>query len=97
MTLVYLDENPDWEPWSAAFEGHEQWEEYEPDEPERQPRGGCDYCGTFEDLRENPEPFGGRVCCEGCFLVILGDDEDAPFWRCGEVKFVGQLRRGEPT
>lgn len=73
------DLNLSWEPPVAP--GWEPWEDYGDDEPE--PAGGCAYCPATE-VRESPDPWGGRPCCERCFLLLIGDDRpDAEPWRCG--------------
>lgn len=80
MSLVYLDENPDWEgpnPWADG------WEPWEPDECESVEGACCEYCGTVEDIRELPDPFGHRQCCEGCFSLLIGGEDDDDPWRCG--------------
>lgn len=82
MTL-YADTEGDNISWDGgALPGWEPWEDDEPDESD--PReGGCAYCGALEDIRENPDPFGGQRCCEGCFNQIIGGERDDPPWRCG--------------
>lgn len=81
--LVELDENPDWDddPLRVGLPGWEAWEEYDTDE-RYEPDVGCAYCGNLE-VRENPEPFGGKQCCDPCFNILIGGDEDDPAWRCG--------------
>lgn len=71
------EDNPDWE-------GMPGWEPWEPDEcPEVEDRiGGCDYCGV-PDVRDAPEPFGGKPCCDTCFNLLIGGSADDPPWRCG--------------
>ena len=75
--------------WEAALDlpGFEPWEDDEP-EPER-PAGGCAYCGATE-VREYPEPFGGQLCCEACFNLLIGGEADDPPWRCGNAPSSGQ-------
>jgi hypothetical protein len=76
---IYDDMNPD---WPEALPGWEPWEEdYEVMQIEE---GGCEYCGA-PDVRDNPEPFGGKSCCDGCFNMLIGDERDAPPWRCGNA------------
>lgn len=77
MTSIYDDLNPDWE---SPFD--DQWEPWEPDEDVDVREGGCDYCGA-PDVRENPEPFGGNPCCDGCFNLLVGGSVNDPPWRCG--------------
>jgi hypothetical protein len=62
--------------WDAPdFDG---WEPWEPDEdPDPRPAGACAYCDATE-VRELPEPFGGRDCCETCFARLIGDESDDP-------------------
>lgn len=69
--------NPDWE----VLEGFEPWE---PEEDEPLHEGGCDYCGA-PDVRDGPEPFGGKPCCDTCFALIIGDESDLTPWRCGNA------------
>ena len=80
MSTVYDDMNPDF----STFD--EQWEPWEPDECDEftDTIGGCDFCGA-PDVRENPEPFSGKPCCDQCFNLLIGDDADAPAWRCGNA------------
>ncbi len=74
-------ENPDWHnPLDDIFD--DQWEPWpDDDEPEVRPFG-CEYCGAPE-VRESPEPFGQRRCCDPCFNQLIGGDRDDPPWRCG--------------
>jgi hypothetical protein len=59
--------NPDWEP-PTDLPGWEPWMD---DEPE--PAGvGCEYCPNLE-VRDLPEPFGGKRCCDACFALLIGD------------------------
>ena len=82
MSLVYLDENPDWEgPWRSAFD--DGWEPWEPDEMEAREGACCEFCGTVENIRETPEPFAQKQCCEGCFNLLTGAEYDDPPFRCG--------------
>lgn len=57
------------------------WEPWEPDEVDEVESGGCDYCGD-PNVRDLPEPFGGKPCCDRCFSLLIGGNEDAPSWRC---------------
>jgi hypothetical protein len=83
-TALYADHEGDNISW--AGDDLPGWEPWEPDEDEGdQPSGGCHYCGTFESIRENPEPFGGKKCCEGCFNEIIGGDREDEPWRCGNA------------
>ena len=77
MSTIYDDLNPDWE---SPFD--DQWEPWEPDGPEDVDPQACGYCGA-PDVRESPEPYGGKPCCEACFNLIIGGDEDDASWRCG--------------
>lgn len=72
---VCWDELPGWEPWEG--------DEPEPD----QHVGLCAYCDEADPakIRENPEPWGGRACCEACFNLLIGGSEDDPPWRCGNA------------
>lgn len=83
MSALYADYEGDNVLWTAPFPGIEPWEsdEGEPDEH----LGLCTYCDETDPamMRENPEPFGGKPCCEGCFSVLIGGSEDDPPWRCG--------------
>lgn len=66
--------------WEDVVPG---WEPWEPDDPEPDPPIGCHYCASTE-VREFPDPFGGRPCCEMCFARLIGDESDNPEpWRCG--------------
>lgn len=82
MTALYADTEGDNISWEGALD-LPGWEPWEPDEDDLMPSGGCDYCGTFEDIREYPDPIGGKRCCEGCFNQIIGGERDDPPWRCG--------------
>lgn len=69
------DFNVLWEnPLGEALDGWEPWEQ---DEGDVVPAGGCAYCGATE-VREYPDPFGGRPCCEECFLDLIGDESPRP-------------------
>lgn len=72
MSLYDDTLNPDWEP--PELPG---WEPWEPDEDDEVREGGCAYCGA-PDVRDAPEPFGGKPCCEVCFARIIGDEDDDP-------------------
>lgn len=78
------EDNISWEASAPFLPGQEPWE---PDEDfdDGKPAGACAYCGTNDNIRENPEPFGGQQCCESCFNMLIGGDEDDPPWRCGTV------------
>lgn len=54
--------------WESPLDVLNGWEPWEDDEDEGRPGGGCAYCDSAE-VRELPEPFGGRPCCEECFLA----------------------------
>lgn len=69
MADLYADENISWD---AGLDGFEPWELDDDHEPE--PAGRCAYCGTAE-VRENPDPYGGKPCCEACFSILIGDSE----------------------
>ena len=74
---IYEDLNPDWQ--TLDLPG---WEPWEPDDEPDMPEGGCEYCGA-PDVRDSPDPYGGKVCCELCFLRIIGDEDDDPEpWFC---------------
>lgn len=75
MTLYDDTLNPDWGP--PVLPG---WEPWEPDEDVDMHEGGCDYCGA-PDVRDTPDPFGGKPCCDACFVVLI-DDPGGPPWRC---------------
>lgn len=79
MSLYDDTLNPDWE--TPELPG---WEPWEPDEDDEVRPGGCDYCGA-PDVRDSPDPFGGKPCCDRCFNVIIGGDENDPPWRCGNA------------
>lgn len=85
MMALYDDLNPDWEGGHPSFDSAIQapgWEPWEPDEDdEGMHEGGCDYCGNPE-VRDRPEPFGGKPCCEACFNLLIGGEADDPPWRC---------------
>lgn len=78
---LYDDMNPDWEESVTALPG---WEPWEPDEDEDMHAGGCEYCGA-PDVRDTPEPFGGKPCCDACFVLIVGGVDGEPPWRCGNA------------
>lgn len=70
---IYDDLNPDWEA-PPDLPGWEPWMDYAEDDD----RGtvGCEYCGNPE-VRDTPEPYGGKRCCEVCFRLLTGDgDQD---------------------
>lgn len=80
MTVsVYYDFNPD-------FPMDDSWEPWQDDEPDfdDEYNTGCDFCGNV-DVREYPEPFTGKPCCDSCFNVLIGGNEDDPPWRCGNA------------
>lgn len=79
---LYDPVNPDWEEAEADLPGWEPWEdvEAEPDEV-----GGCDYCGA-PDIRDAPDPFGGKPCCDACFNQLIGGERDDPPWRSPRVR-----------
>lgn len=74
-----LDDNISWE---EELPGFEPWEDYEPDDDPA--ASGCAYCDATE-VRENPDPFGGRPCCEACFNELIGGERNDPPWRCGRA------------
>lgn len=82
---LYDDVNPDWEGGHpvAGFDIGPGWEPWEPEDDEDYGRheGGCAYCDATE-VRDRPEPFGGKPCCEACFNILIGGDADDPPWRC---------------
>lgn len=80
MSLIYVD-NPDWEPDLTPWA--DGWEPWEPDEYDTVEGACCEYCGTVENIRESPDPFGQKQCCEGCFNVLIGGEYDDDPWRCG--------------
>lgn len=75
--------------WESPLDVLDGWEPWEDDEDEDRPAGGCAYCDSAE-VRELPEPFGGRPCCEECFLDLIGDESPRPRvpWRCGTTAIV---------
>lgn len=75
--LRLLDDNPDWLP--AELPG---WEPWEPDEEPDVRECGCAYCGN-PDVRDIPEPYGGKPCCDPCFSMVIGGEPDDRPWRCG--------------
>jgi hypothetical protein len=77
------DINPDWETFDdPSLPGWEPWV-YDLDDDDLHP-GGCDFCGD-PDIRDTPEPFSGKPCCDKCFNVVIGGDVDDPPWRCGNA------------
>lgn len=78
MTMtIYDDINPDFD-----VPVDDQWEPWMDEEaPEVHP-GGCHYCGE-PDVRDVPEPFGGKPCCDRCFNLLIGGEEGDSPWRCG--------------
>lgn len=100
---LYADSEGDNVSWTADLPGYEPWEDddVEPDEH----LGLCAYCDEVDPskMRENPEPFGGKPCCELCFLMLIGDDPDGEPWRCGTLPLSARLseqhgtRNGRPT
>jgi len=75
VSTIHDDLNPDWE---SPFD--DQWEPWEPDEDVDVRECGCAYCGK-PDVRDVPDPFGGKPCCDACFVTLIGDDGGPP-WRC---------------
>lgn len=70
--MTFYDDNPNWEPWPHASEdGWDPWDENE-DELSLLSDDSCGYCGTQTNLREDPDPFGGLVCCNACFDDLVG-------------------------
>ena len=84
MTALYDDLNPDWgqDAYEEALPG---WEPWEPDEADEIQPGGCDYCGA-PDIRDRPEPFGRKPCCDACFNLIIGGEADDPPFRCSRER-----------
>ena len=82
MSLVYF-ENPDWAGGPLPLSEDDGWEPWEPDEQDAVEGACCEYCGTVENIRESPDPFGQKQCCEGCFSVLIGGEYDDAPWRCG--------------
>lgn len=83
MMALYADHEGDNISWEGDLPG---WEPWEPDEEEPDPREytPCHYCTEPNpQMRENPEPFGGKPCCETCFNILIGGTEDDEPWRCG--------------
>lgn len=87
---IYEDMNPDWA--SGVYEQPE-WEPWVEDEVDdsfiTEDPMGCDFCGA-SDVREYPEPYSSKPCCDRCFLRLIGDDElsdSDPIqpWKCGTV------------
>lgn len=70
---IYDEQNPDWDPPISP-----DWEPWEPDECAEVWPTGCEYCGST-DVRDIPEPFGGRQCCEACFLLLIDGKDPIPF------------------
>lgn len=83
---LYDESNPDWgeDACELWLPGQEPWE---PDESEDMHEGGCDYCGA-PDVRDRPEPFGGKPCCDACFNLIIGGEADDPPFRCSRQRSV---------
>jgi len=79
MISMYDDLNPDWGEETPDLPG---WEPWEPDEEDIADPQACAYCGN-PDVRDRPEPFGGKPCCDPCFNILIGGDENDPAWRCG--------------
>lgn len=93
MTWVWV-ENEDWLPdLSADLEGWEPWS-FDPEDMVRE--GGCEYC---EREAVRTEPFGLRRCCDPCFNVLIGGNEDDEPWRCGTLpmRFTFAADRTEAT
>jgi hypothetical protein len=67
---IYADDNIS---WTDPYAGIEPWEPDLEDDDIR-PAGGCAYCDATE-VRELPEPFGGRPCCQECFIILITDKE----------------------
>ena len=78
--MLTLPDNPDWESPEDYLDGWEPWEIY--DELSMRHEAGCEYCGDFE-IRDNPEPFGGKKCCNRCFNQLIGGEPDDPEFKCG--------------
>lgn len=79
---IYDDMNPD---YALGLEDEPRWEPWVDDLDNDQLDGvGCEFCGSPE-VREYSEPFTGKVCCDPCFNMIIGDDPDALPWRCGNA------------
>jgi hypothetical protein len=59
---------------------------------------GCEYCPN-EATRF--DPFSQRPCCDQCFNLLIGGDEDDPPFRCGTCDPAGssgtETTRGDET
>ena len=42
----------------------------------------CEYCGK---PAVRYDPFAQKPCCNPCFNLIIGGDEDDPPFRCGNA------------
>ena len=86
MSALYADHEGDNISW--AGDDLPGWEPWEDDEHEDDGFvGPCSYCDDpTPTMRENPEPFGGKPCCESCFLILIGDEPDGEPWRCGVLR-----------
>lgn len=77
MSATY-DENPCWEWEELPDFGEVVPDDY--DDEDLQPEGLCEYCGAAPWLypggAPHVDPFGGKVCCHGCFDQIIGGDEE---------------------
>ena len=67
--FVEEDENPDWEMLEFEEAGFEFWQDDEVDDLHDI---GCEYCGE-PDTRI--DPFGGKPCCEDCFILLISGED----------------------
>lgn len=79
---IYDDMNPD---YALGFDDQPRWEPWEDDLIDDQLfEVGCEFCGSAE-VRDLPEPFTGKPCCDPCFNIIIGGNADDPPWMCGNA------------
>ncbi len=79
---IYDDMNPD---YAMGREDQPRWEPWEDDDIDDDFFWSifcCDFCGD-PNVRDDPEPFGGKRCCDPCFSLLIGGELDDRPWRCG--------------
>lgn len=81
---IYDDMNPD---YALGFDDQPRWEPWEDDDIDGDVFWSdlnCHFCGD-PNVRDVPEPFTQKPCCDGCFNLLIGGEFDDPPWRCGNA------------
>jgi hypothetical protein len=76
MTVASYEENPCWE--ELPDFGEVVPDDY--DDEDVHSEGTCDYCNAepwrWPDGEPHTDPFGGRIVCRNCWLLIIGGDDE---------------------